>query len=72
MFDSVGFKCGKTERAKRPRPFFAYRRKILFIPGCVQGAIIESVFYVRMYVCMYVGMYACMYVCTNVCMYVCM
>ena len=69
MFDSVGFKCGKTERAIRPRPFFAYRRKILFIPGCVQGAIIESVFYVCMYVCMYVRMYVCRHVGMYVCMY---
>ena len=34
------FLLGKAEGAKRPRPFFAYSQKSLFIPGCVQGAII--------------------------------
>ena len=38
----------KGDGAKRPKTFFAYRRKALFIPGCVQGAIIEIVF---TYVC---------------------
>ena len=31
-------KWGKAEGAKRPIPFFAYRQKSLFVPGCVQGA----------------------------------
>ena len=37
------FGCGgilKAEESKRPRPSFSYRQKSVFIPGCVQGAII--------------------------------
>ena len=29
-----------TSNEKRPRPFFAFKQNSLFIPGCVQGAII--------------------------------
>ena len=45
------FRCGrnsKVEGPKRSRPFFAFRQKSLFIPGCVQDATIE---FVCVYVC---------------------
>ena len=47
---------------KRPRPFFVYRQKTLFMPGCVQGAIIQLLG----------SPSVCLPVCLSVCLSVCL